>query len=96
LDYWDISEEDFEFFNHYIQDIEFDDYDLLVQLGDCLLSPRVSVSSKKDDRCRQRYGVNNDSVARWKKSLKLKDYFNRKTGLNIYRFLPNIEENTII
>ncbi len=97
LDYWDISEEDFEFFNHYIQDIEFDDYDLLVQLGDCLALPSgFCIIEKRMIDVARRYGVNNDSVARWNKIFELKDYFNRKTGLNIYRFLPNIEENTII
>jgi hypothetical protein len=44
----------------------------------------------------RRYGINKDSVERWNKIFELKDYFNRKTGSNIYRYLPNIEENTIL
>ncbi|HQN63964.1 MAG TPA: hypothetical protein PLG96_10730, partial [Flexilinea sp.] len=97
LDYWDISEEDFEFFNRYIQGIEFDDYDLLVQLGDCLALPSgFCIIEKRMIDVARRYGINKDSVERWNKIFELKDYFNRKTGSNIYRYLPNIEENTIL
>jgi hypothetical protein len=92
---WDVSQEEYEFVVRWLGEIEYDDYDRLVQLCDslaihsgfCLLEKRfVDVSL--------RYGVNEHVVPRWKAIFDLKDYFEKRGDFSIYDILPGIKENT--
>ena len=97
LDYWDITDEEYDHFKEFIATSEFDDYDLLVQLADCLaLANGFCILEKRMIDVARRYGTDQDSVARWNRLFELKDYFNQKTNCNIYTLLPGIEKNTLI
>lgn len=96
LDYWDISKTDFDFFLEYIESVVYDDYDYLVQLADCLAtSEGFCIIEKRMIDVARRYGVDQDSVARWERVFELKDYFDQKAGCNIYTLLPDIEKTTL-
>jgi len=55
--------------------------------GFCLLEKRFV-----DVACR--YGVNEYIVARWKKTIEIKEYFEKKMKCSIYDLLPNVIQNT--
>jgi hypothetical protein len=93
---WDVPQEDFEFSKKYIETVEFDDYDRLVQLSDCLAMPTgFCMVEKRFIDVALRYGVNQYSVEKWKKTIELKEYFDGKTGCSIYTLLPGIIENSL-
>lgn len=92
---WDCSDEEFEFVRQYLDEIEFNKYDRLIQLcdgislptGHCLIEKRmVDVAI--------RFGVSQYSVPRWKTYFKIKEDFEKEIGSSIYSLLPNIVENT--
>ena len=92
---WDVSGEEYRLVENFLETVEYDDYDRLVQLCDslavatgfCLLEKRfVDVSL--------RYGVNDRVVDRWKAVFALKDYFESMIGCPVYDILPGVRENT--
>lgn len=92
---WDVSPEDFEFSKIFVETVEFDDYDRLVQLSDCLAMPTgFCLVEKRFIDVSLRYGVNQYSVEKWKKVIELKVYFDEKVGFSIYKLLPGIIENS--
>ncbi len=62
---------------------EYDDYDLLIQLCDCLASAEgvVDMQARMED-VRRRYG--SYPQEKWDANMALKAYFEEKTGRNIY------------
>lgn len=88
-DSWDCSEEDIEFIKNYLNVIEYDDYDLLIQLCDalsldngfCLLENKMVTSVLK-------FGIKKTIVMKWKATFDIKDYFERKIRCSIYQLLP--------
>ncbi len=92
---WDVTKEEYELAESIINSAVYDDYDLLVQLSDALALPTGFCLLEKrfvDVACR--YGVNGHIVARWKKTIEIKDYFEKKMKCSIYDVLPNVKENT--
>ncbi len=92
---WDVSPAEFEFIQTYLQRIEYDVYDRLIQLCDtlalasgfCLLETRmVDVSLRR--------GVNELTPARWRAQFALLDEFNQALGRPVYGLLPGIVETT--
>lgn len=68
----------------------FDDYDFLIQLCDCLASPEGVIDmGKRMDEVAIRYGCY--PISKRNKNLELKDYFERKAGINIYRIVTDNE-----
>jgi HD superfamily phosphodiesterase len=94
---WDVTKEEYELTESIINSVVYDDYDLLVQLGDALALPTGFCLLEKrfvDVACR--YGVHKYTVARWKKTIEIKDYFEKKIKCSIYDVLPNVKENTFV
>ena len=92
---WDVTKEEFELAESIINSAVYDDYDLIVQLSDALALPTGFCLLEKrfvDVACR--YGVHEYTVARWKKTIEIKDYFEKKMKRSIYGVLPNVKENT--
>ncbi|KOA18840.1 HDOD domain protein [Clostridium homopropionicum DSM 5847] len=92
---WDVTREEYESIESIINSSVYDDYDLLVQLCDALSLPTGFCLLEKrfvDVACR--YGVNDFTVARWKKTTKIKEYFEKKMQHSIYDVLPNVIQNT--
>ena len=92
---FDMSKEKFEFMKEFIETVEYDDYDLLIQLCDKLALPSgFCILEKRFVDVALRYGTFPVTVPRWKKVLEIKDYFEEKIGHSIYDVLPGVVENT--
>ena len=94
---WDCSEQEIAFVQDYLSDIEYDEYDRLIQLCDALAMPSGFVLiEKRLHNASIRYGVDDYIVPRWKAYSKLQMYFEEIIGISIYSCLPGVVENTIL
>ena len=92
---FDVSDEDYMFMEHFIENAVYDDYDRLVQLCDALALPTgFCLLEKRFVDVAIRYGTPPVTVDRWKKILEIKDLFDSKTGGSIYQLLPGVVENS--
>ncbi|MGM9942224.1 MAG: HD domain-containing protein [Bulleidia sp.] len=82
----DISEEETQWLISVLQNIEYDDYDRLIQLCDALAGNGIVLDCEERMMdVRNRYGYYPQT--KWDTNLKLKEYFEAKTGHNIYELL---------
>lgn len=92
---WDSTEEEYDFIKQYLENTEYDDYDRLMQLCDalgfvdgfCLLEKRMVDAAI-------RHGINEYTTNKWKTTMEIKEYFEKKIGKSIYSILPGVIENT--
>lgn len=93
---WDnFSKEEYDFVKNYIDTVEFDDYDRLIQLCDALALPSgFCLMEKRMVDVALRHGVNEHIIDKWKATFKTKTYFEEKIGKSIYSVLPGVVENT--
>ncbi|MDF2557962.1 MAG: hypothetical protein K0R71_1790 [Bacillales bacterium] len=80
---FDITIEEVEMLKTELSKLEYDDYDRLIQLCDCLASPNgvVNMIDRMND-VETRYNMYPENKRQM--NLKLKEYFEVKTGQNIY------------
>ncbi len=91
----DIADEDYLFIKRFIESREMTDYDHLIQLCDAVSSPQGGVlMDKRLLDVAMRYGSNERMADKWKATFDLKKRFDEMAGVNIYKLLPNIVENT--
>jgi len=91
----DLSDSESAFVTKFLSQIEFTDYDHLIQLCDglamhsgfCLLEKRMLDANL-------RLGVNEYTIPRWKAAFQIKRDLEEAIGTNIYSLLPGIVENT--
>ena len=82
----DISVQQQEWLSSYLKAIQYDDYDRLIQLCDALAgNGRVMKLEERMLDVKKRYGYY--PQAKWDTNCKLKEYFERKTGWNLYKLL---------
>ncbi len=81
----DASQEEFLMLKDVLNNMQYDDYDRLIQLCDCLAGDKVVDMSQRMDDVEKRYG-NYPKVKR-DKNMELKAYFEAKCGKNIYRIV---------
>ena len=94
---FDMSQKDKAFMAEYISNVEYDDYDLLVQLCDALALPTgFCVLEKRFVDVAIRYGMHPYTVERWKRTLEIKMYFESVIHGSIYDCLPGVVENTFL
>jgi hypothetical protein len=92
---WDGTDEEFDFVRKSLAQIEYDDYDRLIQLCDGLSLPSgFCLMEKRLVDVVMRYGVNEHTLSRWKAFFSIKQQIEQEIGISIYRLLPNIVENT--
>lgn len=92
---FDMSEEDYRFMEGFIRGAAYDDYDRLVQLCDALALPTgFCLLEKRFVDVALRYGAPPFTVDRWRKTLEIKEMFERKIGGSIYKLLPGVIENS--
>ena len=84
----DCSEEETEFIASFINSVEYNDYDRLIQLCDAISFPDgpTYVEKRLVDVVLRR-GFNELTIPKWKAFLELKAYFDEKTGTDIYKLL---------
>jgi HD domain len=95
MGHWDVSEEEWTFIQEFQNKLEYDDYDRLMQLCDCLALPQgICLIEKRMIDVALRLGVTEYTVPKWKAYLDIKKYFEEKMGQSIYKVLPGIVETT--
>jgi hypothetical protein len=93
---WDnCSIADLELIQRYLDRIEYNAYDKLIQLCDCLALPSgYCLIEKRFVDVALRYGINEYTVLRWKAYLGLQNEFEKILNKSIYECLPGVMENT--
>ncbi len=91
----EISPEAYSFIENFITSRAYTEYDKLIQLCDSvsLVNGGILIEKRLFD-VGVRYGVNEVAPIKWRATLELKRHFDALAGMNIYRLLPNIIENT--
>lgn len=88
---FDMSDEDYNFIKEFLENVQYDDYDLLIQLCDSLALPDgFCLLEKRFIDVALRYGTFPQSALRWKKVFEIKKYFEDTISTSIYNLLPNI------
>lgn len=84
----DCSEKETLFIESFLENTEYDDYDRLIQLCDAISFPDGPVYMEKRlvDVVLRR-GFNDLTIPKWEAFLNLKDYFDKKTGTDIYNLI---------
>ncbi len=80
---FNISESEIGEIESALSEIEFDDYDRLIQLCDSLAGTEITDIIARMEDVKRRYGRFPQN--KWDANLRLKQYFEAKTGENIYR-----------
>jgi len=92
---WDCDAEELAFIQRYLDEIELNDYDRLIQLCDSLaMAEGFVLMEKRMMDVALRYGVNEFSVRKWRKTFEIRDDFERRMGRTVYSLLPGVIENT--
>jgi dihydrofolate reductase len=92
---WDCSGEEYKLVEQYLNSIEFDDYDKLIQLCDALALPEgYCLIEKRIVDVAMRYGLNPYVIDKWKVTFEIQKYFEKVIGNSIYTLLPGVVENT--
>ena len=92
---WDCSEEEFQFVVDYLAQVEYSDYDRLLQLCDALALPSgFCLIEKRLVDVALRRGIHEHNLRRWKGYFDLQKQFESVIGQSIYSLLPGVVENT--
>ena len=92
---WDCSQEEYNFVKEYLQTVEYDDYDRLIQLCDVLALPTgFCLIEKRMVDVALRHGIHEGILTKWKATFETWKYFEDKIGKSIYSLLPGVIENT--
>lgn len=93
----DCNAEETEFIKRYISEVNYSEYDELIQLCDALTTPKgFCLLEKRLVDVALRYGVNDLTVLKWKSTFEIKDKFDKAIGGSIYDLLPGIERTTFL
>ena len=85
------------FLQEYMQNIEYNNYDLLIQLCDAISLPNgACIMEKRLVDVAVRHGLTDFTLAKWKAFMNTKKYFDELCGCNIYTLLPNVLENSSV
>lgn len=91
----DCSDEEMDFLKTYIASIQYNEYDWLIQLSDCLALPSgFCLLEKRLVDVALRYGTTKYTTAKWKLLFEKKARFEQEIGTSIYDLLPGVIENT--
>lgn len=85
---WDCTDEEIRFIDEYLREVEFTDYDRLIQLCDSLALPSgyCRLEQRFVDLVLRR-GFNDFTVPRWRAYMELLEYFGRRVGRPVYDVL---------
>ena len=92
---WDSTSEELRFLHEKLAALEYDDYDRLIQLMDCLALPSgFCLMEKRFVDVTMRHGFNETTIQRWKAFVALKKYFETQLDMSVYSLLEGVVENT--
>ncbi|MEE1282087.1 MAG: HD domain-containing protein [Acutalibacteraceae bacterium] len=94
---YDCSCEQIDFLQDFLKNIEYDNYDILIQLCDAISLPNgACIMEKRFVDVAIRNGITEHTIEKWKAFIKAKKQFDRLCGCDIYSLLPNVLENSTI
>lgn len=94
---YDCSSEQKKFLEEFLQDIEYNDYDILIQLCDAISLPNgACIMEKRFIDVALRHGLPDFTIDKWKAFLNAKKHFDELCGCNIYTLLPDVLENSSV
>jgi len=89
--FWDIPAESDKLMKEIIETSIHSDYDKLIQLTDALaMADGFCVLEQRLVDVVMRYGFTDYTIARWKKTFEIKDYFEKLLDANIYDVLGEV------
>jgi hypothetical protein len=92
---WDSTQEEYRFLQAYLDSIEYDSYDRLIQLCDSLALPTgFCLLEKRLVDVVMRYGFVELTLDKWQAYFAIKSEFDRAIGKPVYSVLPGVVENT--
>ena len=92
---WECTAEELDFIQDYLNKIEFNEYDRLIQLCDAIALPEgYCLMEKRFVEVALRHGVNEYTLQRWKAYMQIQSDFEKIMGKSIYNLLPGVEDNT--
>jgi putative nucleotidyltransferase with HDIG domain len=87
--------EGYNFVEGFLNTVEYDDYDKLIQLCDAIALPNgFTLIEKRLVDVALRHGVNEYTIPKWKAFFESKLHFEKKMGKSLYSVLPGVTENT--
>lgn len=90
---WDISAEEEYIMQNYLNQCEYDIYDKLVQIGDCLAdADGFKLIEQRLIDVHVRKGVNEYTIPTWKAIFKLQDEIEELLNESIYEVFPEIKD----
>ena len=90
------TEEEQRLIQSYLDEKDYDDYDLLIQLCDSMCLPDgITTIEKRLVDVGRRYGRNDLDKDRWNGIFAIKDHFDKLCATNIYRFFREEIERSI-
>ena len=94
---WDCNAAELEFVQSYLDQIEYNPYDRLIQLCDALCLPSGPVlMEKRLMDVALRHGFNEYTLEKWQAFLAIQADFEAVLGRSIYSLLPDVVENTFV
>jgi hypothetical protein len=94
---YDCSLEQKDFLKNYIENTEYNDYDILIQLCDAISLPNgACIMEKRLIDVALRHGLPDFTIDKWKAYMNTKKHFDELCGCNIYTLLPNVMENSSV
>ena len=94
---YDCSAEQKQFLQEFLNEREYDNYDILIQLCDAISLPNgACIMEKRLIDVALRHGLPDFTIEKWKAFMNTKKYFDELCGCNIYSLLPNVLENSSV
>lgn len=94
---YDCSDEQKAFLRQFLEEREYDSYDLLIQLCDAISLPNgACIIEKRFVDVALRHGLPDFTIRKWRAFMEVKKHFDELCGCNIYTFLPNVLENSSV
>ena len=92
---WDCPPQEKRFVQEYLDGLEYDDYDRLIQLCDALSLPGgPCLLEKRLVDVALRHGINALTLAKWRAYVELRRDVEARAGVSVYRLLPGVVETT--
>jgi len=94
---YDCSGEQLAFLKEFLDEVQMDDYDILIQLCDAISLPSgACIMEKRFVDVALRHGLPEFTLEKWKAFMRTKQHFDELCGCNIYELLPNVLENSSV
>lgn len=92
---YDCTAEQRNFLKEYLETLEYNNYDHLIQLCDAISLPNgACIMEKRLVDVALRHGLPEFTIDKWKAFMKLQKRFDELCGCSIYTLLPNVMENS--